>query len=102
MRILNDSENIAKRIEDGGDPNPLAHFLHGGALFRPERNQSMECRLCIRDAPVGDGAAISAGSAGGIRIEPQLVSANVKPDVKGLIEVRLDPQRFRIPLFGLR
>ena len=29
MRILDDPEDVAERIEHGRDPNPLAYFLRG-------------------------------------------------------------------------
>lgn len=102
MRILDEPKNVAERIEDRCDPNALAYFLHGRAFLRADGNQPLEFRRRLRNSPKRDDASTSAGRAGRVRVETEFVAGDVEADVKRLVEVWLDPQRFRIPRFGLR
>jgi hypothetical protein len=54
----------------------------------------------VGDAPVRDDVAPFL-HAGHVRIEPELVAADVETDVEGLVKVRLDAEQLRVPLLGL-
>src|SRR5438067_1332447 len=101
MRILDDPKDVAERIEDGRNADPLAHFLHARSLRGPERKEPAESSLCLGHAPIGHRPTLAAGCTGDIRIEPQLITANIETHIEWLIEVWLDPQNLRVPCLGL-
>ena len=90
MRVLDDAEDIAKWIEDGSDPNAIAHFLHHRARRRAEGNQAFKTRGGIGYSPVSDGPMLASRGGGSIGIETQLITADVVANVEGLVEVRLE------------
>src|SRR5436190_18719581 len=101
MRILDDPKDIAERIEHRRDADPLAHFLDTRSLRGPERNEPAESSLCLGHAPIGHRPTLAAGCTGDIRIEPQLITANIEAHIEWLIEVRLDPEDLGIPSLSL-
>ena len=91
MWIFNDSENIPERVENGGYANSFANILNVRALGGAEREQTFQRGIGIGDAPVNNHAARTCGR-GWIGIETELVTANIEPNVKRLVEVRLNSE----------
>ena len=101
MRVLNDAENVSERVENRRNANAVPDLLHRRTLGSAERDEAVESCLRVRNTPIGDRTRLTAGSAGSIGIESQLVTAHVVANVKRLVEVRLNPEDGRIPSLSL-
>ncbi|MBW3628033.1 MAG: hypothetical protein KY464_01935 [Gemmatimonadetes bacterium] len=96
VRVLDDPDRVAERVQQGGYPDPFADVLHIGVDHRPTPDQIAYRPFDVRYTPVSDHRP--RGRAGCFtRLQPQLVPGNVEPDVERLVEVRLDPERTRVP-----
>jgi len=101
VRVLNDAENVSERVENRRNANAVPDLLHRRTLGSAERDEAFESCLRVRNTPIGDRTRLTAGSAGSIGIESQLVTAHVVANVKRLVEVRLNPEDGRIPSLTL-
>ena len=91
VRIFNQSKDVAERIENGGHANSFANILNVRALGGTERKQTFQRCIGIGDAPVNNYSARTCGR-GWIGIETELVTVNVKANVKRLVEVWFDSE----------
>src|SRR5579864_6589294 len=101
VRVVDQPEPVAERIEQGHHLDAVAHVLDVGRLLGPRRQEVPARRLDVLDAPVDVHAAIVALRAG-VRQQAELEAADREPDVERLIEIWLDAQRLCIPVAALR
>jgi len=93
VRIFDQSEYVAERIENGGDADSFANILNVCALSCAEREQAFQRRSGIGDSPINDDTTRACGR-GWIGVETELEAADVETDIKRLIEVGLDAENF--------
>src|SRR5215210_2642225 len=87
MGILDDPQDVAERVEHGGDADAAAHVLHALVLPRAQAEEPRQGRVRVGHAPVGRGARGAGLEGGGRRMQPQLEAAHVEADVEGRVEV---------------
>ena len=92
MRILDDAENVAERVEHGGNFNTVANILNTRTLRRPQSKQPRQRGLSIGDTPLNGDSARTARSGGGVRVEAQLVATNAEANVERLVKVGRDAE----------
>ena len=100
MRILDDPEEIAERIEHGGDLMPPPTSWTPRCSRAAELQETGIRGLGVRHSPVGRRSAGAGGAVRRIRIQTQLVAADVEADVEGLIEIGRDPEHRAVPGLG--
>src|SRR5688572_2653095 len=79
--------------------DPAAHVFDRLVRLCAQLQQARVCAVRVRDAPVHDRTARAGFDLRRVRIQAELVTADVEADVKRLIEVRLLAEHARIPLF---
>ena len=61
VRVFDHAQNVAERIENGGDTNPFADVLNVCAFSCACREQTFQRRIGIGDTPVDDDTARACG-----------------------------------------
>src|SRR5215469_14798340 len=95
VRILDDAEAVAKRIDDCGHADALADVRDGIERRRSELQEPGVRRLDVVDPPQ---RLRPVGPRSGIRHEPQLEATHRETDIERLIEVRGDAEQLRVPV----
>src|SRR4051794_13360667 len=75
--VLDDPEEIAERVQHGGDLDAAADVLNAAVLASAELQETGVRRLGVRHSPVGGRATGAGGALRSIRIQAQLVAADV-------------------------
>src|ERR1700730_15224397 len=86
MWVLNQADHVAKGVSDCRHLDVTADRLHGVARLGAAVNQTPVGAVDIRNAPVRNGVVPNLDTAG-IRIESELESPDVEPDVARLIKI---------------
>src|SRR5918997_1473229 len=97
VRVLDNAEHVAVRVEDGRHPDVVADVLNAAVLCRPEFEEPTDRRVRTITAPVSDHAGAGSRDIGLVRLQPELESSNVKTDVERLVEVRPDTEHQAVP-----
>jgi len=79
VRVLDDAEHVAVRVEHGRHPDAVADVLNPAMLGRSEFEEPPERRVRIVHAPVSYHAGASGWGAGFVRLQPELEPADVEP-----------------------
>jgi len=87
MRILNYPENITKLIENRGDFDIFADVLNIFVQYGTFCNQFLKCLLNIIHTPISDDTGILGMHRIRVRIKSQLVSGDIKTNIKGLVKI---------------
>ena len=61
VRVFDHAQNVAERMENGGDTNPVADVLNVCAFSCAYPEQTFQCRVDIGDTPVDDDTARACG-----------------------------------------
>src|ERR1700730_2333323 len=98
LGILHEPERIAEGIQDDDFLDPASDILDISGFRRANGQQLIEPLLNIRNAPVHRHRAFSRGAHAILGYQAELEASDVEPDVIGLVKIRLDAERFRVPL----
>jgi hypothetical protein len=99
MRVLDDAEEIAKRVLDRSNENVSSDILDIRDPCGSDGQQMCEGLPDIVHTPIRN-QGVSRGHLPRTRIEPQFKSTDIEADVKRLVKVGLDAERFCVPGFG--
>src|SRR5205823_2088992 len=98
--ILNQAHQVAKRIGDRCHTNVATDVLHGRLETRAGASELPDRGVDVWYAPVGHRSTRARTYPRRVRIQPQLVAANVEADVERLVEVGLNAEDRAVPRRG--
>src|SRR5215203_815261 len=101
MRVLDDPQDIAERIEHRRDPDAAAHVLNALVLPRSQAEEPGEGCIRVGHSPVGLDAPGPWLRALAGRVQSQLEAADAEADVERLVEVGCGLEHGAVPGFRL-
>src|SRR4051812_43914995 len=97
MRVFDDTDHVAPRIEHVGHANTFSYILNVRSRTCAEFEQARERWLDVLDAPVG---SLRRAFGLTVRRQTELEAADVEADVERLVEIRREPQDLHVPELG--
>jgi hypothetical protein len=101
VRVLDDVEHIAVRVEDGRHPDAVAAGLNAVVLCCSEFKEPTKGHVRIVHTPVRHHAGAGAWGTALVRLQPELEFADVETDIKRLVEIRPDAEHHAVPFLRL-
>jgi hypothetical protein len=99
MRILNQANHIAERVDDRRDLDVTTDLLYVIARRRAAVKQVPIRIFDVGHAPIRDGI-VPNGDGADVRIEAKFEPANFESKLKRFVEIRLYAEGGGVPLLG--